>query len=138
MPVAVEAPDPLEEFEPPPQPPARDAESSKIAPQAVANDHENRRGRARVPAYKQMTPAATMNAPNIQRILREESRSLEPPIGKSPDLAVVVTETVAVAAALPLTITLDGDTEQAGPAGTTLHVSATLPVNPPLPANDRG
>jgi len=63
---------------------------------------------------------------------------LEPLIGRSPDLAVVVTETVAVAAVLPLTITLDGDTEQAGPAGATLHVSATLPLKPPLPANDRG
>ena len=85
-----------------------------------------------------MIPAAATNEPKIQRILRDESRSLEPPIGKSPDLAVVVTETVAVAAVLPLTVTLDGDTEQAGPAGETLQVSATLPVKPPVPANDRG
>src|ERR1700742_1398936 len=85
-----------------------------------------------------MTPAATMNAPKIQRILRDESRPSEPPIGKNPDLAVVVTETVAVAAALPLTITLDGDTEQAGPAGDTLHVSVTLPLKPPLPARESG
>jgi hypothetical protein len=113
-------------------------ESNKIAAQAVANDHENRRGFICVPAYKQMTPAATINAPKIQRILREESRSLEPPMGQSPDLAVVVTETVAVAAALPLTITLDGDTEQAGPAGATLHVKATVPMKPPLPAKERG
>jgi predicted ester cyclase len=70
--------------------------------------------------------------------VRGASRSLGTLIGESSDLAVVVTETVAVAAALPFTVTLDGDTEQAGPAGATLHFSATVPVKPPLPANEIG
>jgi hypothetical protein len=137
VPLSLDPVEPLEEFDPPPQPLISDAESNKIPPQAVANDRENRRGRG-MPANKPMTLAAASNAPRIQRILRDQSRSLEPPIGKSPDLAVVVTETVAVAAVLPLTITLDGDTEQAGPAGATLQVSATVPVKPPVPANESG
>ena len=136
MPVGVEPPEPVGEFEPPPQPLMRDAKSSKIAPHAVARDQHKRRGRSRVPRNNTITPAAASNALNIQRILRGESRSLELPIGRSPDLAVVVTETVAVAGVLALTITLDGDTEQAGPAGATLQVNATVPVKPPLPANE--
>ena len=103
----------------------------------MAKDQENRRGRICAVANERMMPATASNAPKIQRILRDESRSLEPLIGRTPDLAVVVTETVAVAAVLPLTMTLDGDTEQAGPAGATLHVSATVPVKPPLLANER-
>ncbi len=112
MPVAPEPLEPLEEFEPPPQPLISAAERSKIAPHAVAKDHENRRCRLCVPANALNAPAAACNAPKIQRILREESGSFVLPIGKIPDLAVVVTETVAVDAVLPLTITLDGETRR--------------------------
>jgi hypothetical protein len=127
--------EPLEEFELP-QPLISAAEISKSAPHAVAKDHEKRRGRICGLAKKTKMPAAASNAPKIQTIRRDESRSLKLPIGRIADLAVVVTETVAVAAVLPVTITLDGDTEHAGPAGDTLHVSATVPVKPPLPASE--
>jgi hypothetical protein len=138
VPVAVDPPEPAEEFEPWPQPLMSDAQNNRIAEHAIAKGREKRRGRICAFANKVNMPAAPKSAPKIQRILRDESRSKGMLIGKSSDRAVVVTETVAVAAAPPLTVTLDGDTEQAGPAGATLHFSATVPVKPPLPANEIG
>src|SRR5882757_5845665 len=97
----------------------RDAESNRIAPHAVAKDQEKRRGRTGLLVIRVMTPAAARNAPKSQRILLDEFWSLGTLIGNSPDLAVVITETVAVGALPALTVTLDGDTEQAGPVGAT-------------------
>jgi hypothetical protein len=49
----------------------------------------------------------------------------------SSDLAVVATETVAVAAVAPPTDTIAGETLHVAIAGAPLQVNATFPLNPP-------
>ena len=137
MPVGGVGPEPLEP-DPPPQPLTSDAVRSNIAADAVAKDQDSRRGPTCVPAKKRMTPAAASNAPKIQSAFGDECGSFGDRIGSIPERAVVVTETVAVDAALPLTVTLEGETEQVGPAGATLHFRVTVPLKPPVPANESG
>jgi hypothetical protein len=116
----------------------RDAESSKIATHAVADDHENRRARICAPPNNDRIATAASDAPKIQITRCDDSGPLGTPISNNTDRAVVVTDTVAVKGVLPLSVTMDGDTVHAGPAGATLHVSETLPLKPPLPANETG
>jgi hypothetical protein len=52
------------------------------------------------------------------------------------DLAVVVTVSVAVAAVIPPTETVAGETLHAVVAGAPLQLSATVPLNPPPATNE--
>ncbi|HEY2819941.1 MAG TPA: hypothetical protein VGJ06_02775 [Candidatus Acidoferrum sp.] len=47
-----------------------------------------------------------------------------------------MTLTVAVAAALPLTASVDGETVQVAPVGAPLHDNAMFPLNPLLPPTE--
>jgi hypothetical protein len=54
----------------------------------------------------------------------------------TPDLAVVVTVTGAVAAVVPPTETCAGETLHVAVVGAPLQLSATFPLNPPAAPNE--
>jgi hypothetical protein len=61
--------------------------------------------------------------------------SVEPGNNTS-EAAFVVTVTVAVAAVVPLSVTVAGEMLQPAPVGAPLQVSVTVGLNPPLAANE--